>query len=222
MKFLRQILTGMLVPNGKMAFVDRIPNNGKLLDVGCGNNSPLIIKSRRPDIHYSGIDVGEYNQSIDINKYADEYIVTSPERFASEIARFEGTFDVVMSSHNMEHCDSPDEVLAAMLKAMKIGGRLYLAFPCEASARFPRRLGCLNFFDDATHKNLLDYDKTLKTISENGCMVEFSVRRYRPVILCCIGFLLEPLSKMLKKNMPYNSTWSYYGFETVIWAKRVS
>ena len=46
-----------------------------MLDVGCGNNSPRIAKSIRPDIYYVGVDVGDYNQENGSIECADEYIV---------------------------------------------------------------------------------------------------------------------------------------------------
>lgn len=78
------------------------------------------------------------------------YRLAAPEEFALAISEF-GGMDAVVSLHNIEHCDDPAAVLAAIGRALVPGGRLYLALPCEASARFPRRRGTLNFFDDTTH-----------------------------------------------------------------------
>jgi SAM-dependent methyltransferase len=192
-----------------------------VLDVGCGNNSPAQFKLQRPDIVYAGLDVGDYNQTLDPGHYADEYIVAAPEGFAAAIAAFEGTCDAVVSSHNLEHCLDPDLVLKAMLAALKPGGRLYLSFPCEASLRFPKRRGSLNFHDDATHLHVPDYARTLALIEAAGFSVEFARQRYRPWALFLLGLALEPLSALLKRTMPMNATWALYGFETVIWAERL-
>ncbi|HSC47750.1 MAG TPA: class I SAM-dependent methyltransferase [Gammaproteobacteria bacterium] len=209
-----------LQPRGKDGFIQKIRRGGWVLDVGCGNDSPAQFKKQRPDIVYVGIDVGDYNQTLDPTHYADEYILASPEGFAQAIAAFAGKCDAVVSAHNLEHCLDPDAVLESMLAAVKPGGRLYIAFPCEASIRFPQRDGSLNFYDDATHRLPPDYEKTLAQIESAGFHIEFARRRYRPWALFLMGLVLEPVSHVLKRTMPMYSTWAFYGFETIIWAER--
>ncbi|MDR2409302.1 MAG: hypothetical protein LBE13_14475 [Bacteroidales bacterium] len=69
-------LSRILRPNGKYAFIKKyIPQNGEIMDVGCGNNSPCITKILRSDVYYIGLDIGMYNQSLNINEYADEFII---------------------------------------------------------------------------------------------------------------------------------------------------
>lgn len=213
-------LASRLRTRGKDAFIKKIVAGGQVLDVGCGNNSPFQFKSQRPDLFYVGLDVVDYNQTRAPNHYADRYILTSPEEFASTINSYSLKCDAVVCSHNLEHCLHPQAVLEAMLEALKPGGSLYLAFPCEASVDFPKRRGCLNFHDDATHRMPPEYEKVLATIKSTGLTTEFSCRRYRPLILCFLGLILEPVSWALKTNMPLGSTWALYGFESIIWASR--
>jgi SAM-dependent methyltransferase len=203
---------------GKGAFVRTIPDDGRVLDVGCGNNSPQWFKTVRPDIYYIGLDVGDYNQSNDPSEFADEYVITPPDQFACAIEQFRGGMDAVVSCHNLEHCDDPARVLAAMVAALKPGGKLYLSFPCEASVRFPRRGGCLNFFDDSSHKNVPCWASTIQTLEESGCHFEFAAKRYRPFPLLFRGLFLEPVSMYKRHVIPDGSTWALYGFESVIWA----
>ena len=136
---------------GKTTFLKSLRENASVLDVGCGNNSPVNFKFLRPDFRYIGIDVGDYNQVFDPKSVADEYLVVAPNEFASAVERYEGVMDGVVSAHNLEHCNEPRRVLVAMANALKIGGRMYLSFPCERSVYFPKRAGCLNFYDDNTH-----------------------------------------------------------------------
>jgi SAM-dependent methyltransferase len=208
-----------LRPHGWDSFVRSVRPNGKLLDVGCGNNSPFRAKHHRPDIYYIGLDVRDYHQQKGASRWADEYRVVKSKEFATAIGSFTGTFDAVISSHNLEHCEEPATVLQAMLKALKKGGRLYLAFPCEESVSFPHR-DPLNFFDDATHKQPLSFKETVGTIKAAGCSIDFMAKRYRPVVPFLAGLMLEPVSRLKNKNMPAGSTWALYGFETVIWASR--
>ena len=45
---IKTILKLFLRPNGKVDFLNSIPKNSFILDVGCGNNSPLLVKTFLP------------------------------------------------------------------------------------------------------------------------------------------------------------------------------
>jgi SAM-dependent methyltransferase len=205
---------------GKGPFVRAIPRDGRVLDVGCGNGSPAWFRSTRPDLYYVGVDVGDYNQKGDPNEYANEYVICRPEDFAATLERYAGQMDAVVSSHNLEHCDDPDRVVAAMVSALNPGGSLFMAFPCEESVRFPKRGGCLNFFDDSSHQRVPSWKATLDSLALSGCRVEFQAKRYRPFPLWLKGLLMEPVSAARREVIPGGSTWALYGFESVIWARK--
>jgi SAM-dependent methyltransferase len=205
---------------GKYRFIRELPADASLLDVGCGNNSPVISKALRSDVFYVGIDIEDYNQQASAESFADEYLVTARDHFWQEIARMQNRFDAAISSHNLEHCDEPEQTLRALLRAIKPGGRAYLSFPCEASVFFPHRRGTLNFHDDPSHSKCPDLSRVLSALHSEGFRTDFVAARYRPVLLALLGLLLEPLSAVLRRVMPLGSTWALYGFETVIWARR--
>ncbi len=200
-----------------MAFIYSIARSGKLLDVGCGNDSPEITKRARPDILYTGVDVSNYEQAHPVTDYADEYLLVTPENFAAAIEARPESYDAVICSHNLEHCLEPERVLLAMLQALKSEGILYLAFPCAASVRFPSRSGTLNFYDDKTHVYVPEFSRILNTIRQHGCEISFARERYRPWRLFMIGMVLEPVSALQKKVI--RGTWAFYGFESIIWAR---
>ena len=50
-------------PGNKRDFLNGIRNGASVLDIGCGNSSVLRIKAIKPDVKYTGIDIGDYNQS---------------------------------------------------------------------------------------------------------------------------------------------------------------
>ena len=214
----RHALVTWLRPRGKLAFLKSLPPGAKVLNV-CGNNSPRDAKVLRPDLIYTGLDIGDYNQHDSI-RYADAYILVQPTEFAEAISAHAGRLDAVVSSHNLEHCDDPGAVLSAMAAALRPGGRLFLAFPCEESVRFPSRRGTLNFFDDGTHKALPRWEPVLDTLPTQGVALVYACKRDRPKLLAGIGLALEPLGQLLGTNMPAGSTWALYGFESVIWARR--
>jgi len=208
-----------LQKNRKTDFLSKLSANSSILDVGCGNNSPFHTKQILPNCNYTGIDIGDYNQTKPM--LADKYIVTTPQDFSIEIKKLSASFDAVISNHNLEHCEDRKSTLEAMLSVLKIGGRLFLSFPCEQSINFPKREGTLNYYDDSTHKfTPPNFIETLNSIKDNGFEIEYAERNYSPAILYLIGFVCEPLSKIRNRTM--TGTWEYYGFESIIIAKRLN
>ncbi len=51
---LNNFFARLLNPRGRKSFLKSLPSHEKVLDVGCGNNSPQIVKSVRPDVYYVG------------------------------------------------------------------------------------------------------------------------------------------------------------------------
>jgi SAM-dependent methyltransferase len=197
-------------------FLKKINKSGKLLDVGCGNNSPYIYKTMFPEIHYTGIDVGDYNQ-IKPN-LADEYLVVQPEEFSNTIQNLSNNFDTVISSHNLEHCNDRKKTLVAITNVLKTDGLLYLSFPSERSVKFKyKRKGCLNYYDDKTHKDSPpNFRQVIKILKENNMEILFKSKSYKPFFMFLIGFFSEWKSRRLKEKQL--GTWGYYGFEAKIWA----
>lgn len=216
---MKNILKLLLRSKGKIAFLNQLSETAHILDVGCGNNSPYLVKSVLPKSTYVGIDVGDYNQSKP--NLADEYILTSPDDFANKIGTFNQRFDAVISSHNIEHCNERNKVFESMLYSIKPGGRLYISFPCADSVGFPRRRGTLNYYDDNTHKSLPpDFDYLQNVLVSQGFTIQFSVKKYKPHFMWLLGLILEPYSSY--SNTTFSSTWAFYGFESIIWAKKNS
>lgn len=206
-----------LFPREKHSFLASLVAQCAILDVGCGNNSPLYTKLILPSCLYTGIDIGDYNQ---IGKdFADSYILTTPENFHTEIAKFYRSFDAVISTHNIEHCNDRDKTLKAMLGAIKVGGQLYMQFPSERSVDFPNRGGTLNYFDDPTHKDAPpNFKAMVDTIAASGFHIVYATPQYRPLLRRIEGFLNERRSR--RQNRVIGGTWAYYGFEAIIWAQR--
>lgn len=223
----RSILVKLLKPKGKIGFLSNIKKFKNILDIGCGNNSVLTIKKHFKDIYYTGVDVKNFESispEYSLNKIShsliDKHILCEPENFAKTIENIQNLQDIVISSHNIEHCFEREKVLAAMLKKISSGGSLYLSFPCSDSVNFPKRKGCLNYYDGDDHLGIPpDFDEIIKTLKSKNFQITFATKRYRPIILLIIGLILEPLSFFLKKR--FIGTWELYGFESIIHAKKM-
>jgi SAM-dependent methyltransferase len=214
----KEWMKSLLRKNGKADFLSKLNADSRILDVGCGNNSPFKTKQILPDCIYTGIDIGDYNQTKPL--LADCYIISTSQNFSCEIAKFSNVFDAVISSHNLEHCEDRLGTLMAMLDALKIGGKLFLSFPCEQSVDFPKRKGTLNYYDDPTHQlSPPNFNETLTIIRQNRFQIEYAEKNYSSKILGLVGLVLEPLSKVRNEKMI--GTWEYFGFESIIIAKKL-
>lgn len=212
------IISKLIYPNSKNDFLRSLGKDSRILDVGCGNNSSYLTKKIIPECEYTGIDIQDYNQ--DKQNLADKYIITAPESFSTEIHKFKNYFDAVISRHNLEHCNDREATLVAMLEAIKIGGEIYIAFPSEESVNFPKRGGTLNYYDDVTHKGVPpNFNDTVETMRSHGFEIIVSARHNRSPINWLRGLINERASK--KNQHIMSGTWDYFGFESVIRARRI-
>jgi SAM-dependent methyltransferase len=213
----KEITSRILYRHHRIHFLQTLPKQKKLklLDVGCGNQSAELIKGIRPNIYYTGIDVGDYNQSSTSLDLIDNYVVVKPEDFAKSIEQFRESQDVVISNHNIEHTNEPEKCLESMAESLKHGGRIYIAFPSKLSTLFPSRAGTLNFYDDESHKNLMDFEATCKILRNNGIKITFATPSMRGWYLKRLGEKEEGLSA--SSNRVLGATWDFWGFEAIIW-----
>jgi len=211
-------LKAFVRPNAKIDFIYKLNEKSNILDVGCGNNSPFVTKIIKPKCFYTGIDIHDYNQYA--KHYADEYLIVRPETFDVSISSLKRKYDVVISNHNIEHVNDREATLNAMISRMRIDGLIYLAFPCMDSIKFPSRKPTLNYYDDLTHKyEPPNYSLIVNILEKNNFEILYSTEKYQPLVLKILGFVLEPISKLIGKNLL--GTWVYYGFESIIIAKRL-
>ena len=220
MNQIRNRIASFLHPHGKVSFLRSLGRHPNILDVGCGNDAVVRIKRISPDCHYTGIDTADYNLSETAKLLMENYVKVPADHFAAGIKSLTRSFDGVISSHNLEHCDDRNATLSAMMAVVSTGGRIFLSFPCEESVHFPSREGTLNYYDDSTHKgNPPSFLDVISNLEGNGFTVDFARRRYRPLLMRGIGFLTEPLSRVRGRLM--TGTWALYGFETIVVATKV-
>lgn len=205
-------------PDGVFGFLHEFSKPGiKVLDLGCGNDSAFQYKRAFPSIYYVGLDIQDYQNENTGNE--DELILCEPGQFSDKI-REVSDIDIIISRHNLEHCDDQDEVLAAIADSLKVGGVVFFAFPNENSVNLPSRRATLNYYDDPTHKSQPpNVEQVITTLRNKHFTILKMFDPYRPSLLRLIGTLQEPFSLVTGKVL--QGTWSYYGFETIIWAKKL-
>ena len=107
-----------------------------------------------------------------------------------------------------------------MMSVLKVGGKIYLSFPCEQSVFFPKRDGTLNYYDDSTHKlTPPSFEKVGALMKKNEFEIIYSTRNYKPRILWFLGLLNEPISRYKGRNLV--GTWEFHGFESIFIAKKI-
>ena len=218
----KKLIGKAISPNVKASFLQSsfLKNDLRVLDVGCGNSSVLEVKKFLPECTYVGIDVTDLNQNNSSKLLMDEYKIIDSKNFHEAIREYGPNFDLVISAHNLEHCDEPLQTLSAMLSVIKHNGYIYVSFPSKKSISFPSRKGTLNYYDDETHKkHPPDFDKIVGLIKDSGFEIKYSAKEYKPLIGSFIGLLNEPFSRY--KNQVLRGTWDYYGFQSIIQAKKL-
>ena len=210
----------LLRPHSRSAFINSLPNKAMILDVGCGNGSVDRVKNIRPDIYYVGVDINESSEIPNSAFSVDEYIEATPESFGNAVASAGSRFDAVISSHNIEHCNDPEQVVSAMASTLKPGGRLFMSFPAAETVTFPSRSGTLNFADDPTHIYLPDWEAINHWLMLHGLKVTKAIKRHRPLVYSAVGMAIEPVLAHQKRVDGFGFSWAYWGFESVIWAEK--
>ena len=190
----------------------------RVLDVGCGNHSPSITKKYFPDSVYVGLDREPWNVEELDYRMMDEYIHSDLESPDCLGAVPDGSFDVVICSHVLEHIDDPLETASQLATKLKPSGLMYIETPAKISAHLPRAAtgwmgvrGCLNFRDDETHKALVDLSMLRRRLETEGFRVSAIRRRFlwRRVLLLP-GYVAAGL--LMRGYIPASVLWDVTGF----------
>jgi len=100
--------------NYKIALLMKIPKNGKILDVGCGNGTFLkFIHTIRPDIKLYGVDVSKDF----INEYP--HYIRFKEASGDKLPFKSNVFDLVFCQHVLEHVQNPEDFIKEFRRVTK-------------------------------------------------------------------------------------------------------
>lgn len=140
------------------AIASYIPFSASFLDVGCGAGFSLIKAKQEKNCLVTGVDPapGEHG----VGRFTNDLWKERPIlKAAAEDLPFESnSFDVVYSSHVLEHVESESKTLAEMSRVLKSDGTLIIGMPTASMAW----LAFFSHFLFTTHINLLFLCKAFK------------------------------------------------------------
>ncbi len=200
----------------------------KILDIGCGSNSPSITKKAFPTAHYTGVDIDKnYNNSLQDIQMIDSFIQMDLNHFDSTLIP-NNEYDLIIMSHIIEHLTDGDKIIQQLLPKLKIGGFFYIEFPSEKSVSFPSMPGTLNFFDDDTHCRIYSITEIcnlfLKQAHPQTQCPEFKIIKVGTVRQWINIFLL-PLKALVHfikfKHCKGGIFWDLYGFAHFVIAQKI-
>src|SRR3974377_239438 len=103
-----------ICPTKFLYFKRKIRNPGiRILDIGCGNNSPSITKRWFPECHYSGADIESYNLSDDDKDVMDEFFLLGADG-SGYSAIPDRSYDFIILHHVVEHMAKPMETFGTI------------------------------------------------------------------------------------------------------------
>lgn len=197
-------------------------SNPRILDVGCGNNSPSVTRHWFPNCDYSGVDIQRYN----IDEHDDAamnnfYLVGADGSGYDSIP--DGEYDFVVLHHVIEHMQNPMSILAKLCRKLKPGGYIWIAFPSLRSLSLPSAAdGTLQFCDDNSHIYVPDIREVSNTLLANGVTV-LHAGRTRDAVRTLIGIAVLPLAlikRVLTGKLSAMGLWYLLGFEDHVFGRR--
>lgn len=215
-------------PPFRLAWARRVfrGQSPQVLDIGCGNHSPVRTKQALAGCTYHGVDRGRWNSNAADRAACDRYFQVDLNAPAALQALPLAFYDLVVMSHVLEHLEHPADVLRGVHALIKPGGTLYVELPSARSLRLPCALngwgpvrGCLNYRDDTTHLAPPDIAALRAVLSEAGFRV--SPLRYARLIRKILFMpLISVVCLVVKGFIPASVLWDATGFSVYMTARR--
>tara|TARA_B110000902_G_C14244969_1_gene563917 strand:- start:933 stop:1700 length:768 start_codon:yes stop_codon:yes gene_type:complete len=143
---------------------NHIPKNSKFLDVGCGAGYSLMRASQDLNCEVEGIDADPGSHGV--GRFIKDMVKTVPIKkgFAENLTYENESFDVVYSSHVLEHVNDESKALDEMRRVLKKDGVLIIGMPTASMAilnyisqlTFTTHIKIYEFFRNAFFKNALN------------------------------------------------------------------
>ncbi len=193
----------------------------RILDIGCGNNSPSTTKRWFPGCNYSGADIEQYNNNADDIAAMDAFYPLGSDG-SGYSAIPDSSYDFIILHHVVEHMPAPVPILTTICSKLKPGGYIWIAFPSLRSLSLPSAEGTLQFCDDATHVYVPEIREVSNVLLANGVKV-LHAGRSRAFIREVLGAVLLPLAllrKLITGKFSSKGLWYILGFEDHVFGQR--
>ncbi|HUX28764.1 MAG TPA: class I SAM-dependent methyltransferase [Terracidiphilus sp.] len=195
----------------------------RILDIGCGNGSPSAAKRWFPGCHYSGADVQRYNLSDEDVAAMDAFFPLGMDG-SGYAAIPEGSYDLVLLNHVVEHMAEPAPILATLCAKLKPGGYIWIAFPSLRSLSLPPSVDeTLQFCDDPTHVYVPDVREVANILLANGVKI-LHAGRSREGFFTTLGDIVKLVKRLAKRvttgRFSGRGLWYLLGFEDHVFGQR--
>jgi ubiquinone/menaquinone biosynthesis C-methylase UbiE len=204
----------------KYRFVNSLKKEKLLvLEVGIGNDAPLIFKRYYPQAVYDGLDIDlNYNLSKESINFLNKFYQIDLEK--TDLNEIEDNYyDYIICAHVIEHLCNGEEIVDKLSRKIKKDGLIYFEYPSEKSKKLPSKRGSLNFYDDKTHKNTYDINRLRKILIANNFKIIRSGNKRDLIRIVLFPYIAL---KTLYKNGYIGgfAYWDMLGFADYILAKR--
>ncbi len=196
--------------------------NPVILDAGCGNHFPSIIKQWLPLCTYHGIDRDRDNLDQADKLACDAFFEADLE--ISDLSFTKNNFyDGIILSHVLEHITNGEALIKQLYEKLKPGGFIYIEVPSERSLRLPSGIGTLNFYDDPTHVRFYSRAEIFCILEENNFeVIKAGVRRnWIKAIFSPLFYAPLQLKTLIKyRCLNARGLWDLLGFAEYVLAKK--
>jgi SAM-dependent methyltransferase len=196
--------------------------NPRILDIGCGNNSPSTTKRWFLGCHYSGADVVRYNNTEGDVAVMDTFYPLGVDGSGYD-AIPDASFDFIILHHVIEHISDPEPMLATICDKLKPGGVIWIAFPSLKSLAFPpAAVGCLQFCDDPSHIYVPHIREVANVLLSNNVRV-LHAGRSQDFIRTALGVVMLPIAflrRVVTGRLSCKGLWYVLGFEDSVFGQR--
>lgn len=143
------------------SIADFITPNSAFLDVGCGTGYSMVKAKSQKNCNVSGIDpnpgqhgVGRFSAELNLSPYIKQ-------GFSEKIPFEDNSFDVVYSSHVLEHVSDEIQSLKEMKRVLKDDGILIIGMPTATMA-------VINFISNVVFTTHIKIYEFIKEIHKNS------------------------------------------------------
>ncbi len=139
----------------------RLRDGARAIDIGCAaGDRAQALRERRSFASYDGVEFSPAHELA--AKRLDRVFDTPLENLLASGAIQEASYDLVLSSHCLEHLDDPSAMVAAMRRALRPDGLLFIETPNRSGhARLP-------FDDNRSHIQFFGISSLTHLLARHG------------------------------------------------------